>query len=617
MRIHALPPQLINQIAAGEVIERPASVVKELVENSLDAGSTRIELDIEQGGSRRIKVGDNGQGIMKDDLCLALSRHATSKIRSLDDLEHVASLGFRGEALPSIASISRMTVSSRFVEADMGWKVEGDGRELPQEPVPTAHQTGTTVDIRDLFFNTPARRKFLRTEKTEFNHLMDVVKRIALSRFDVGFRVRHNQKVVAAYEPAHSQAQREQRVAGVCGSNFIENALWVEHQAAGLSLSGWIGQPKVARSQADLQYFYVNGRMVKDKLVAHAIRQAYQDVLFHGRHPSFVLFLTLDPALVDVNAHPAKHEVRFRESRTVHQFLFHTLHQAIADVRPEAVNGFAEVAEPNSTQPGVASSVAPGASAPPIMQDQPRLDLSVNEATPLYGQLIAPPQGVSLPAVSVGSMGAYGQSSGGVKQTELPEDQEFPLGFAIAQLHGVYVLAQNEQGLVVVDMHAAHERITYERLKVQWGEQNVQSQPLLVPLALAVSEKEALFAENQHELFLRLGFEVDRSGPEQLLVRGVPVVLAKSDIETLVRDVLSDVITHGETKRIEETINEILATMACHGSVRANRRLTVDEMNGLLRDMERTERSGQCNHGRPTWYQMSMDELDKRFLRGQ
>ena len=591
MPIQVLPPQLVNQIAAGEVIERPASVVKELLENSLDAGAGSIEVDIEQGGKQRIRVRDNGSGIQRQELSLALSRHATSKIASLEELEQINSLGFRGEALPSIASVSRLQLSSRIREDDSGWAVQGDGSDRELSASPVAHLPGTTVDVQDLFFNTPARRKFLRTDTTEFKHIENVVRRIALSCFPVAVKLQHNQRPVFHLPAATTREQQERRVADLCGKAFMEQAIHIAHAAAGLSLHGWVAQPTFSRSQPDLQYFYVNNRMVRDKLVTHAIRQAYQDVLFHGRHPAYVLFLEIDPATVDVNAHPTKHEVRFRDSRLVHDYLFRTLHEALAQVRPAA-----DQPAPLPARPVAALQVATGQGRVPA---QNSMSLGVGEQLTRYAALH--PRAPERPAVPA--------------QPEAGD--EFPLGFALAQLHGVFILAQNAAGLVLVDMHAAHERITYEGLKAAQQGEGIRSQPLLVPVSLDVSRREADVCEQQQEWFAALGFEVDRMGPERVIVRQVPALLGDADIAALVRDVLSDLLEHGSSQRIQDFMNELLSTMACHGSVRANRRLSTDEMNALLRQMESTERSGQCNHGRPTWVQIDLPELDKLFLRGQ
>ena len=595
MSIQVLPSQLVNQIAAGEVIERPASVVKELLENSIDAGAQSIEVDIEQGGKQRIRVRDDGVGIQQHELSLALSRHATSKITSLEDLEQIGSLGFRGEALPSIASVSRLQLSARTATADSGWTVRGDGSDQSLATTPLAHPPGTTVDVKDLFFNTPARRKFLRAEKTEFKHIENVVRRIALSCFPVALKLQHNQRPVLHLPAAVTREQQERRVAELCGKAFMEQAIYINHAAAGLSLQGWVAQPTFSRSQADLQFFYVNNRMVRDKLVTHAIRQAYQDVLFHGRHPAYVLFLVIDPASVDVNAHPTKHEVRFRDSRLVHDYLFRTLHEALAQVRPGS-----EQPAPQAARSLDSLRVTTAAGSAPA---QGRMSLSVQEQMSRYAALH--PQSSSAPAALAAAPVA----------ATLPD--EYPLGFALAQCHGVFILAQNADGLVLVDMHAAHERITYEGLKTAQQGEGIRTQPLLVPISLDVSQREADVCEQRQDWFATLGFEIDRLGPERVMVRQVPALLHEADIAALVRDVLSDLLEHGHSQRIQDSVNELLSTMACHGSVRANRRLTIDEMNALLRQMEVTERSGQCNHGRPTWVQISLAELDKLFQRGR
>lgn len=601
-RINELPSQLINQIAAGEVVERPASVIKELVENSLDAEATRIEVDIAQGGIKLIKVRDNGFGIHPEELALALSRHATSKVRQLADLERIGSLGFRGEALPSMASVSRLSITSRERDSDQAWTLAGDDGQ----PAPAAHPQGTTIEVRDLFYNTPARRKFLRTDKTEFSHIEQVLRRLALARFDVGFALRHNGRDVFSTPAADNVAARERRIIDLVGAAFLEHALTFDHAAAGLHLSGWVAEPTFSRSQADMQYFFVNGRIVRDKLVTHGVRQAFQDVLFHGRHPAYVLYLTLDPALVDVNVHPTKHEVRFREGRLVHDFLFRTLHQVLAEVRPEApAESLHNLPQPGGTMPN-------GGGTP----YQRPMGLGVAESVAGYRASMD----WQAPA-SAAPMGGVAQASADYVPQALPqvatEGDIPPLGFAVAQLHGVYVLAQNAAGLVVVDMHAAHERITYEGFKRAREGEGIKSQPLLVPVSVKVSAREADLAEAEQLTFDELGLEVDRFGADTLVVRSLPALLRGADAERLLRDVLADLVVHGASSRIGEAINEVLSTMACHGSVRANRRLTLDEMNGLLRDIERTERSGQCNHGRPTWTQLSMVELDKLFLRGR
>ena len=624
-QIKLLSPRLANQIAAGEVVERPASVIKELVENSMDAGASRIDIDIEAGGVKLMRVRDSGVGIEQEDMPLALSRHATSKIIELDDLENVAPLGFRGEALASISSVSRCAILSNTMEQGPGWKAQTEGRDMDVEVSPAPHPRGTTVEVRDLFFNTPARRKFLRTEKTEFNHLEEVVKRQSLSRFDVGFYLNHNGRAIHALKPCSSQLERERRVASVCGPAFMQNALHIDTEAAGLRLWGWVALPTFSRSQSDLQHFFVNGRVIRDKLVSHAVRQAYRDVLFHGRHPAFVLYLELDPSIVDVNVHPTKHEVRFRDGRTVHNFLFRSLHRLLAEVRPEDQLAPVALNQLEGQQGGTAAGEfqqhsiawqsgngARGAGLPPQSAG------SFQEQAASYGALY----GASADAGIRGLSGVRAEGRGAFSAQRPPmaaaQDGEIPpLGYAIAQLKGIYILAESENGLVLVDMHAAHERITYERMKTARQGSGIQSQPLLVPESMAVSQREADCAEENASVFRDLGVAIERAGPESLVVREIPVILQSSNIEQLVRDVLSDLIEHGTSDRIEAHIDEILSTMACHGSVRANRRLTIPEMNALLRDMEETERSGQCNHGRPTWTQLSLEELDKLFLRGQ
>lgn len=622
-RIHLLSPRLANQIAAGEVVERPASVIKELLENSLDAGARRIDVEVEQGGVKLLRVRDDGCGIPSDDLPLALARHATSKIRDLDDLERVMSLGFRGEALASISSVARLTMTSRTADADQAWQVETEGRDMEARVQPAAHPVGTSVEVRDLFFNTPARRKFLRAEKTEFEHLQEVIRRLALARFDVAFHLRHNGKTVFALHEARDEISRARRVASVCGSAFLEQALPIQVERNGLHLWGWVGLPTFSRSQADLQYFYVNGRMVRDKLVVHAVRQAYRDVLYNGRHPTFVLFLELDPAAVDVNVHPTKHEVRFREGRTVHDFLYGTLHRALGEVRPEdqiaAPAAVAPVVRPTGLEAGEFGPQGEMSLAANVLE-RPVAEPAWRPTASSGGY--APPSRPAGPVGTAEAQAAYREYFAPLPDSapvSLPESQGDipPLGYALAQLKGVYILAENAQGLVLVDMHAAHERITYERLKIAMASEGLKGQPLLVPESLAVSQREADCAEEHAAWFQRLGFELQRLGPETLAIRQTPALLKQAEASQLVRDVLSDLLEYGTSDRIQAHLNELLATMACHGAVRANRRLTVPEMNGLLRDMEQTERSGQCNHGRPTWTQLGMDDLDKLFLRGR
>lgn len=618
-RIKSLDARLANQIAAGEVVERPASVVKEALENSIDAGATRIEIDIDAGGSKLIRIRDNGAGIQSDDLNLALARHATSKIVSIDDLEAVATLGFRGEALASIASVARLSLTSNSdTNPSDGMSATSEGRDMTVSLKPAPHPRGTSLEVRDLFYNTPARRKFLRTEKTEFGHIEEVVKRQALSRPDIGFQLRHNGRSILNLVACPEGQSVAHRVVGVCGQSFMEQAVPVERVAGDLALRGWVGLPTFSRSQTDLQYFFVNGRVIRDKLVAHAIKQAYRDVLFHGRHPAFVLFLDLDPARVDVNVHPTKHEVRFRDGREIHGFIFSTLNRALADVRPEtpdngatSISGLASDTEMAPWQPSL--SMAAGGAEGDTSQD-------LAAQTAALEKLYATPAAAVSRSMDRGAFGAVSESGAselGVAEGAEPSGDIPPLGFALAQVHGVFILAQNVAGMVLVDMHAAHERITYERLKQMRDETGIRRQPLLVPQTIAVSSKEVAIAIELQSALIELGLVVDAAGEEQLVIREIPIALAGGDVETLVRDVLSDLLTFGSSDRLTAHMDELLSTMACHGSVRANRRLTLPEMNALLRAMEVTERSGQCNHGRPTWVQLTMTELDKLFLRGQ
>lgn len=708
-RIQLLSARLANQIAAGEVVERPASVVKELLENSLDAGATSVEIDVEQGGVKLLRIRDNGSGIAKEDLPLSLSRHATSKITDLSDLEAVCTLGFRGEALASISSVSRLTLTSNTGD-DAGWQVYTEGRDMETFVKPAAHETGTTLEVRDLFFNTPARRKFLRTEKTEFSHIEEVVKRQALSRFDVAFVLQHNQRKVHNLRPATTQQEKERRIALVLGKTFMENCLYVSHgpvmeSVGGMTLWGWVALPTFSRSQADQQYFFVNGRVIRDKLVAHAIKQAYHDVLYHGRHPAFVLYLDIDPAVVDVNVHPTKHEVRFRDGRLVHDFIFRTLHKALADVRPQdqlasnagrneslgtqgALTTAQVIPTPRTSQARTDSSAVNRAESEssqennmPLQQNRLKIPEQSGSEQSGYTPSTVPTETLTTEAnkpteAPVGAvkslfqravptsnsqgsfqgstdsrvaaqqvseqLEAYGELhktaqeshdskqlardfspltatpplSTGV-QAQTTESDIPPLGFALAQLKGVFILAESAEGLVIVDIHAAHERITYESLKRAYDEENIVSQPLLVPLSFTVSGREADCAEQHAAEFEHFGFHVGRTGIENLVVRQIPALLKQSDVEQLVKDVLADFIEYGTSNRIIEARNQLLSTMACHGSVRANRQLSIQEMNTLLRDIERTERSGQCNHGRPTWVSQSLKAVDKLFLRGR
>jgi DNA mismatch repair protein MutL len=597
MKIQLLPDHLINQIAAGEVVDRPASVVKELVENSLDAGACHVKVVLELGGKRAIRVSDDGEGMTGDDLALALQRHATSKITSLEDLEQVATMGFRGEALPSIASVARLDLGSKHASEEHGWTVRVRRGEVSGAE-PSALQQGTRVDVEDLFYNVPARRKFLRAERTEFSQVDSLLRRFALARFDVGFELEHNGKSVSMLPPASSGPDQERRLQRVMGRDFIEHAIPIDEQRGVLGLRGWVAEPRYNRAQADRQFFFVNGRAVRDRLVAHAVRSAFQDVLYHGRHPAFVLFLDLPPETVDVNVHPQKQEVRFREARMVHDFLFSALHRALAAGGAGAVRPGAGVPGVDSARPGH------GADSFAAYGRQPGISLPVHDQMAAYARVLG--RGQESPA------GVSDLPEAAAEGGEAP-----PLGFALAQLHGVYILSQNAKGLVMIDMHAAHERISYERLKARHSEGGIKGQRLLVPLDVRVSESEADLAERHGSDLIALGLVVDRSGPESLLLREVPALLGQSDAAQLLRDVLADLGSMGHSGRLETEINEILSTMACHGSVRANRQLTLPEMNALLRDMERTERSGHCNHGRPTWVQLDMALLDRLFLRGR
>jgi DNA mismatch repair protein MutL len=612
LSIQILADELVNQIAAGEVIERPASVVKELVENSLDAGAHRIEVELERGGCGLIRVRDDGIGIQPHEIGLALARHATSKITSLQDLECVATLGFRGEALPSIASVSRMSLISRSSESDHAWSVEARDGAL-STPSPASHPSGTSVEVRDLFFNVPARRKFLRSEATEFQHVLRMLERLALSRFEVGFTLVHNGKTVWALPPAPTQAQRLARVARLCGDEFAAHVIEFRHDTENLRLSGWLALPTFSRSQSDLQFAFLNGRYVRDKLVAGAARLAYRDVLFNGRFCAYVLYLDVDPQMVDVNAHPQKLEVRFRESRRVHDFMFRTLEKALAGTRPSADS-------PGSAPIDWLTGSARHAHGVPPSQARFVLPQGASRAAAdVYRSYV----GDSLAGRSAGPEVDTEVAQGGAvhddarAEDETPQGETHaPLGFAVAQLHGVYILAQTADGMVLVDMHAAHERVMYERMKKLLAGHTAQQQ-LLVPEILQVTPAQAEAAEMHAAEFAALGFLVTRWAPDQLALRAIPSLLAGHDPAGVVRDVLSDLLETGQSRRVEESINHLLATMACHAAVRARRNLTLPEMNALLREMERTERADQCNHGRPTWVRLSLADLDRLFMRGR
>jgi len=579
--IHLLPDLLVNQIAAGEVVERPAAALKELLENCLDAGAHDIGVQLASGGTKLLKVSDDGLGIAQAELPLALMRHATSKIATLDDLERIASLGFRGEALASIAAVASLTLTSRTRESKHAWAISAEGGEV-SEPKPAAHDPGTSVEVRDLYFNTPARRKFLKSETTEFAHCDEVFKRMALARPDIAFKLQHNGRA-----QWHLKAQDAAlRIGAVLGDEFTAAAVTVDAEIGGLRLSGLAGLPAAAQGARNAQYFFVNGRFVRDKVLAHALRQAYQDVLHHDRFPAYVLFLELDPARVDVNVHPTKTEVRFRDSQAIHQFVFHALTRALAGT---VAGGTTDVLPAAPSRP----SATPG-----FVPTQHRMALGVAQSAAayetLFGREFAPGGTTAEPAA------------------ELP-----PLGFALAQLAGIYILAQNEHGLVIVDMHAAHERIVYEKLKIQLDADRIAMQPLLIPAVFNAERIDVATAEDHAETLARIGFEIAALSPTSLAVRGVPVALKDADAAELARDVLAEIREFGASRVLLERQNELLGTMACHAAVRANRTLSGTEMNALLREMETTERSGQCNHGRPTWHQISVAELDKLFMRGR
>lgn len=587
-----LEDRLINQIAAGEVIERPAAVLKELLENSIDARATRIQVQVDRGGTKRICVDDNGFGIPEAQIKMALCRHATSKLRTPEDLFNVTTMGFRGEALPSIAAVSRMTIRSRTAGQSTGSEVRVQGGDVSRGPAPVAHEQGTRIEVEDIFFNTPARRKFLRTEQTEFNHCDAVVRKVALANPAVSIELVRDGKTAMQIPAADEMAEMTRRLAKICGQPFSEQSIHVEAVRGPISLSGWMGRPTFSRSQRDLQYWFVNSRPITDHLITHAVRRAYSDVLYHGRHPAFVLYLKIAPELVDVNVHPAKNEVRFREGRSVHDFIYRTLHGAIAELSPEQ----GEIVLPlaGTPSPGYPSGKGPG-------QVQQNIKWLIQEQQDSLGDQAVPAMGIPESVVD---------NDDSVQ--DLP-----PLGFAVAQLKGIYVLAENAQGLVVVDMHAAHERITYETLKSQYEASKVAVQPLLVPVSLNLSTAEVRCVEAHSAWLARMGLEIEVFGQEQIIVRSVPELLSGTDIEKLVRDLVSDLVEYGNSDRVQEEINQILSSIACHGSVRANRKLEREEMNALLRQIEVVERSGQCNHGRPTWMSVSLSELDKWFMRGK
>jgi DNA mismatch repair protein MutL len=607
--IQVLSDELISQIAAGEVIERPASVLKELVENSLDAAARHIDVELEHGGATLIRVRDDGAGIRPQEIGIALARHATSKIASLDDLENIATLGFRGEALPSIASVSRLSLVSRAADADHAWAVAARDGTFSQ-PLPASHPPGTSVEVRDLFFNVPARRKFLRTESTEFQHAVRMLERLALSRFDVAFTLSHNGRNVWTLPPAHSQAAQLARVAQVCGAEFAAHVIELKHGTEDLSMRGWLALPTFSRSQSDLQFAFLNGRFVRDKLVAGAARLAYQDVLFNGRFAAYLLYLDMDPRMVDVNAHPQKLEVRFRDPRRIHEFLFRTLERALAGTRPASDSaGSAPIDWLRGSAPHTRfEHPAQSHFLLPEQRLRPGADAYRSFLETALPAGIAEQSSASQPAAAELAASQSNAAGGDARMA--------PLGYAIAQLHGTYILAQSADGMVLVDMHAAHERVMYENMKNLLQGQTA-SQPLLIPDVLSVTAAEAEAAEEHVAEFAALGFEVSRLGAGQLALRAIPCLLAGRDAARVVCDVLADLVETGHSRGVEESINHLLGTMACHAAVRARRSLTVPEMNALLRGMETTPRADQCNHGRPTWVRLSLHDLDRLFMRGR
>lgn len=605
--IQLLPDLLINQIAAGEVIERPASALKELLENSLDAGASEIAVQLEGGGIKLLRVRDNGGGIAQEQLPLALMRHATSKIASLDDLQRVSSMGFRGEALASMAAVAQVTLTSRHADAAHAWRIEtADG--VQSSAAPAAHAHGTSIELRELYFNTPARRKFLKSESTEFAWCEETFKRIALSRPEISFSLQHNGRMV--WQLAGQNLA--QRITAMLGDEFGRHAVAVERQIAALHLYGIAALPAYSRSSRDEQYFFVNGRFVRDKVLTHAVKQAYQDILHHQRHPAFVLFLDMPPEQVDVNVHPAKSEVRFRESQGIHQFVFHALQDALST--------------PMGASEAKASS-APGASFPPTRQSGEYINAPDFRAR-VYGDASSFQQ-QRIPFGAAQQQASYRlwevQTAMGEDKGEPPHSPaplslhrpEHPLGYALAQLSGIYILAQNETGLIVVDMHAAHERIVYEKLKIALDEQQLPTQPLLIPVTFHASTLDLATVEAEQSALATLGFDLTPLSPTTLAVRAMPAMLKQAHAEAASREVLHELREFGSSRALTERRNELLATLACHSAVRANQQLSIPEMNAILREMEKTERADQCNHGRPTWFQISLAELDAMFMRGK
>lgn len=591
MHIKKLDPLVANQIAAGEVVERPASVVKELIENSLDSGCTHLVIEIDKGGVELIRIRDNGSGIHPDDLSLALERHATSKIKTFEDLERISSLGFRGEALASIAAVSRLKMISAQAESVSGFSIACEGGSIVDQGLPAPHPVGTTIEVRDLFYNTPARRRFLKSERTEFQSIEKMLRRLSLGHFNVGFTLLHNQKTILNTPVAHALQAQQKRLSDIVGPEFQQGSLGIEFEAMGMRLTGWIAEPGFNRSQADMQYFYINSRFVRDKLLMHAAVQAYQDILFNGRHPAYVLYLECDPAIVDVNVHPTKNEVRFRDSRTIHDFVFRAIHNALEQVKP-----------------GVQQSTSVNTEAAVPCQDVPRQivqhDFVFHESRPMSYS--------ARPAL----LTQHYQHFLAQEVTSIQE-KLIPLGTPIAQLHDIYILAQNKEGLIIVDMHAAHERIVYERLKKQLSKSNVITEQLLIPISIHLSREEMQCWLDHQSALASIGLLTEQLGEQAVLLREIPAILKGKALEQLLRDIISDLLTDETSMRLQKHVNHILATVACHAAFRAHHRLTLVEMEQLLRDMETTPNSGCCNHGRPTWAQLSMKELDGLFLRGR
>jgi DNA mismatch repair protein MutL len=601
MRINTLDEHLTNQIAAGEVVERPASVIKELFENSIDAGATQINIEVSRGGHELIRVVDDGSGIDAQDLWLAIRRHSTSKISSAEDLFAIETLGFRGEALSSIASVSRLKLISRRANAESGFYIHTEGGHATETITPAAHTDGTTIEIRDLFFNTPARRKFLRTPRTEFIQIESIVRRLAMSHFQIAIQLIHNKKTILDLPTAATSTLKERRIATILGDSFLGDALSIDFSAAGMGLSGWIALPTFSRSQPDMQYFYLNGRYVKDKVLSHAVRNAFQDILFHGRHPAYVLYLTCDPKSVDVNVHPTKLEIRLRDSRLVHDFISRGVKDVLEQVRPAQSQPLADKQAEQVVAMRADEVHSTYKNHSPLQQQKP-LSFSVKEQMSSYANLHQPD------AIMANKPS---------EAQDTPLQKNFVLGFAIAQLHNIYILSQSETGLVLVDMHAAHERILYEKMKRQFSEHCMQTQPMLIPINLALSPQEMVLWELHHDFLNSLGIVTVASGPGSIIIREMPCLLKGNAIDVLLKDTLADLQSYDSSQRVEDHIKAILGNMACRSAIKANHRLNIPEMNAILRDMEETPNSGFCNHGRPTWVRWNLKELDQFFLRGQ